>query len=173
MDPAIGYDPSYQRQKQKRVILLGAGVVGFFVVLSLIAALIGGDSGGLSSLGQVSARNSEILRVIELQEKNIQSSSLQTRVANTKTLLSNSTASLKGLGITADKKQIQAVHQTEIDTTLESAFKTNRLEEELTAYLDKQITLSVEVLQDVLSNLEDGATKTLLVQELMNLQSLQ
>lgn len=162
--------PNNMNADQKRrttLIRLSVGGALFIVVLLIIGVITASQSSTITGLGAVQARNTEILRIIDEQGKNISSQTVKNRAARISIVLKSDNRILTQLGTVAS-----VVPSSGIEAQLTDSLANNQFDVVIDNYFDTILSANITDLQAAIAGAKNEESKTTLNNMLESLESL-
>lgn len=166
------FDPNPAQTRQRKVIKLAAAGLGFILLLSLVAALFGGNSASTGGLGGVVARNTEMLRVAKEYGKTARSTILKNNIAQIAIVSASDNAALAAIGAVATPEQLLTAQSIGIDEALSDAASNNRYDQALDEYFSNVLAANKRDLTEALANAKTEAAKATIELALENIENL-
>jgi hypothetical protein len=164
--PKNGFRPNSSSMKG-RILVAGSALLGLVVLVFLVIALFSFfTTKKTGDVKDISARQTEILRVVELGLDGTTNKDTKNKLSTIKTVVSSDKISLSSY-MKKNKIQLDAVEQNakkdkDSDKNLETAKQNNRFDDELNTILDKLISGYTRSLKTAFEENETKSGKSVL-----------
>lgn len=161
--PTVQIDQSKFTPKQKRLIVIVSVLFGLFVFVMILSAIFSGKSSPTElSLTAVSARNSEVLRLVTEFEDNLTSSESKTFAIQTKALVTSDNLKIinytkQNFGSTHTPQQIANTEIQSVITNLSTRTASADFNEVFVSSVQYELNLNLRLLEQIKADAPEGS----------------